>query len=296
MRCQKTIKLITLVFVVFLGLTLNSASHGQSAKQIDRSLQKAQSETNPDTVALVGPFGHKVVIPEIKINQISGKSKPKPTAEVPQEPTRLESVSDEPDRKETPKEPTRIESVSDESGRKETPKEPTIPSEQPKAEEPSESWPRSLLEHIPNRLAIPFDKEDLLKGFLIAAILILTTGNKLVSGSSWVVIKDKKGVYRVIKAGKTTPSTIAGPFKTKEAAKRAKEKERPKASVQTSLPVRDCIQLRLPVRYHKRPSTSGASATGRLANDNVTVFQIPSSNINSRKKRNMVTKEQTALN
>ena len=277
MRCQKTIKLIILVFVVFLGLTLNSASHGQSAKQIDRSLQKAQSETNPDTVALVGPFGHKVVIPEIKINQISGKSKPKPTAEVHQEPTRLESVSDEPDRKETPK-------------------EPTIPSEQPKAEEPSESWPRSLLEHIPNRLAIPFDKEDLLKGFLIAAILILTTGNKLVSGSSWVVIKDKKGVYRVIKAGKTTPSTIAGPFKTKEAAKRAKEKERPKASVQTSLPVRDCIQLRLPVRYHKRPSISDASATGRLANDNVTVFQIPSSNINSRKKRNMVTKEQTALN
>ena len=277
MRCQKTIKLIILVFVVFLGLTLNSASHGQSATQIDRSLQKAQSETNPDTVALVGPFGHKVVIPEIKINQISGKSKPKPTAEVHQEPTRLESVSDEP-------------------GRKETPKEPTIPSEQPKAEEPSESWPRSLLEHIPNRLAIPFDKEDLLKGFLIAAILILTTGNKLVSGSSWVVIKDKKGVYRVIKAGKTTPSTIAGPFKTKEAAKRAKEKERPKASVQTSLPVRDCIQLRLPVRYHKRPSISDASATGRLANDNVTVFQIPSSNINSRKKRNMVTKEQTALN
>lgn len=277
MRCQKTIKLIILVFVVFLGLTLNSASHGQSATQIDRSLQKAQSETNPDTVALVGPFGHKVVIPEIKINQISGKSKPKPTAEVHQEPTRLESVSDEPDRKETPK-------------------EPTIPSEQPKAEEPSESWPRSLLEHIPNRLAIPFDKEDLLKGFLIAAILILTTGNKLVSGSSWVVIKDKKGVYRVIKAGKTTPSTIAGPFKTKEAAKRAKEKERPKASVQTSLPVRDCIQLRLPVRYHKRPSISDASATGRLANDNVTVFQIPSSNINSRKKRNMVTKEQTALN
>ncbi len=277
MRCQKTIKLIILVFVVFLGLTLNSASHGQSATQIDRSLQKAQSETNPDTVALVGPFGHKVVIPEIKINQISGKSKPKPTAEVHQEPTRLESVSAEP-------------------GRKETPKEPTIPSEQPKAEEPSESWPRSLLEHIPNRLAIPFDKEDLLKGFLIAAILILTTGNKLVSGSSWVVIKDKKGVYRVIKAGKTTPSTIAGPFKTKEAAKRAKEKERPKASVQTSLPVRDCIQLRLPVRYHKRPSISDASATGRLANDNVTVFQIPSSNINSRKKRNMVTKEQTALN
>ena len=76
MRCQKTIKLIILVFVVFLGLTLNSASHGQSATQIDRSLQKAQSETNPDTVALVGPFGHKVVIPDIKLNQISGKSSP----------------------------------------------------------------------------------------------------------------------------------------------------------------------------------------------------------------------------
>jgi hypothetical protein len=266
-----------LVSVVFLVLTLNLASHGQSAEQIDRSSQKALSEKNPDTVAVVGPFGHKVVIPEIKINQISGNSKPKPTAEVPPEAIRLESVSDESDRKETPK-------------------EPTIPSEQPKAEEPSESWPRSLLEHIPNRLAIPFDKEDLLKGFLIAAILILTTGNMFVAGNSWVVIKDKRGVFRVIKASKTTPSTIAGPFKTKEAAKRAKEKERPKASVQTSLAVRDCIQLRLPVRYYRRPAISGASATGRLANDNVTVFKMPSSNINSRKKRNMVTKEQAALN
>jgi hypothetical protein len=144
-----------------------------------------------------------------------------------------------------------------------------------------------LLEHIPNGLAIPFNKEDLLKGFLIAAILILTFGTPFAAGNSYVVIKDKKGVYRVIKASKITPSTIAGPFNTKEAAKRAKEKERPKASVQTSLPVRDCIQLRLPVRYHRRRATSGASATGRLADNSVNVLRMPASNNNAVKKTKM---------
>ena len=276
MRCQKTIKLIILVFVVFLGLTLNSASHGQSATQIDRSLQKAQSETNPDTVALVGPFGHKVVIPEIKINQISGKSKPKPTAEVHQEPTRLESVSAEP-------------------GRKETPKEPTIPSEQPKAEEPSESWPRSLLEHIPNRLAIPFDKEDLLKGFLIAAILILTFGKPFAAGNSYVVIKDKNGVCRVVKAGKKTPSTIAGPFRTKEMAKTAKERESPKPAVQAIAPVRDYVQLRLPVRHYRIHVTNGTLATGRLADDNVNVLTMPASNNKAAKKTKLKIARKVAM-
>ncbi len=130
MRSPRTIKLIMLGLVVFLVLTLNSASHGQSAKQIDRFAQKAQSETNPDTVAVVGPFGHKVVIPEIKINQINGIAKPKPTVEVPPESTPLELVADE-------------------SERKEIPKEPTIPSDQPKSEqpkavEPSEFWPGSF--------------------------------------------------------------------------------------------------------------------------------------------------------
>ncbi|MFH0960982.1 MAG: hypothetical protein V1897_20045 [Pseudomonadota bacterium] len=255
-----------LVLAVFLVLTLNSASHGQSAKQISHSSQKAQSETNPDTVALVGPYGHKVVIPEIKINQISGKSKPKPAVEAPPESTRLESVSDESDRKKAPK-------------------EPSIPSELPKAEGPSEYRPRSPLDHIPYRIVIPFGKEDLLKGFLIAAILILTTGNALVSGNSWVVIKDKKGVYRVIKAGKTTPSTIAGPFKSKEAAKRAKEKELRKASPLRSWPKRDCIQLRLPGLNLRRPGDDDVSATGRSAKNNLTAFKRPSSRINAPEKK-----------
>ena len=43
-----------------------------------------------------------------------------------------------------------------------------------------------------------------------------------------MVIKAKNGVCRVIKAKEKTPATIAGPFKTKEEAQKAKEKECPK--------------------------------------------------------------------
>jgi len=44
----------------------------------------------------------------------------------------------------------------------------------------------------------------------------------------WWVIKDKKGVCKVIQAKEKTPAYLAGPFPTKEAATKAKEKECPK--------------------------------------------------------------------
>jgi len=69
-----------------------------------------------------------------------------------------------------------------------------------------------------------------LVGLFIAIIFVLTTVVAFAAGDSYVVIKDKKGVCKVIKAKNTTPATIAGAFKTKAEAQKAKEKECPKAS------------------------------------------------------------------
>lgn len=276
MRHLQSTKIMMSVFAVFLVLTLNSEIYGQSAKEIGSSSPRAQSETRSNTYAPIGTTGYQVLIPEIKMHQIGGNSKPKPTVEVPPEPKRPESVS--------------YESV-----KKETPKEPSKPSELAKAEQPSESWPRLLLEHIPNGLAIPFNKEDLLKGFLIAAILILTFGKPFAAGNSYVVIKDKNGVCRVVKAGKKTPSTIAGPFRTKEMAKTAKERESPKPAVQAISPVRDYVQLRLPVRHYRIHVTNGTLATGRLADDNVNVLTMPASNNKAVKKTKLKIARKVAM-
>ncbi|MDR3603268.1 MAG: hypothetical protein P4L38_01445 [Syntrophaceae bacterium] len=73
-------------------------------------------------------------------------------------------------------------------------------------------------------------------GLFIAIIFVLTTLVAFAAGDSYVVIKDKRGVCKVIKAKEKTPATIAGPFKTKEEAKKAKEKECPKASSKPSKP------------------------------------------------------------
>ena len=71
-------------------------------------------------------------------------------------------------------------------------------------------------------------------GFFTAIIFVLTSIVAFAAGDSYVVIKDKKGVCKVIKAKEKTLSTVAGPFKTKEEAKKAKEKECPKASSKPS--------------------------------------------------------------
>ena len=62
-------------------------------------------------------------------------------------------------------------------------------------------------------------------GLFIAVIFVLTTVAAFAAGDNYVVIKDKRGVCKVIKAKEKTPATIAGPFKTKEEAVKAKEKE-----------------------------------------------------------------------
>ena len=56
---------------------------------------------------------------------------------------------------------------------------------------------------------------------------ILTLFSTFAAAESWVVIKDKKGVCQVVVAQGKTPEIIAGPFKTKEEAKKAQAKERP---------------------------------------------------------------------
>ena len=47
------------------------------------------------------------------------------------------------------------------------------------------------------------------------------------TAESWVVIKDKQGVCEVVAAQKNTTGIIAGPFKTREEAKNAQNKEFP---------------------------------------------------------------------
>jgi hypothetical protein len=48
------------------------------------------------------------------------------------------------------------------------------------------------------------------------------------AAKQWWVIKDKKGVCKVIQAKDKTPAYLAGPFPTKEAAAKAKEEKCPK--------------------------------------------------------------------
>jgi hypothetical protein len=268
LRPLRLTKIIMLVFAVFLVLNLNSEIYGQSANEIGSSSRKAQSETSTNTFAPIGRTGYQVLIPEIKMRQIGGNSKPKPTAEVPQEPMLPESIT--------------YESVT-----KETLKEPSAPSELAKAEQPGESSTQVPLDRRSDKPTIPFDREDLVKGFLIAVILALSLGKQFAEGNSYVVIKDKNGVCRIVKGVKKTPSTIAGPFRTKELAKRAKEKESPKPAAQAILPVRDYVQLRLPVRHYRIHVTNGTSATGRLAGDNAQVLTMPASNKKAVKKTKM---------
>ena len=154
----------------------------------------------------------------------------------------------------------------------------------------SESATRLPFDHRHNKPAIPIDKEDWIKGFLISVILILIAGNALAAEYGYVVIKDKKGLCRVIKASKKTPSTIAGPFKTKEMAKTAKERESPKApAVLRSLPARNYIQLNLLSLpgSRRRSVIRVAFATERLADDNVNLLRMPASNNNAVKKTKM---------
>ncbi|MEJ2716106.1 MAG: hypothetical protein P8182_03060 [Deltaproteobacteria bacterium] len=66
-----------------------------------------------------------------------------------------------------------------------------------------------------------------MKRFVILLVLVIfafSASVALAAGKQWFIIKDKKGVCRVIEAAAKTPKTIAGPFKTKDEAQKAKAK------------------------------------------------------------------------
>lgn len=64
--------------------------------------------------------------------------------------------------------------------------------------------------------------------FFVAAVFALVAGLTF-AADKYVVIKDKKGVCKVIRAKKDkTPATIAGPYATKAEAQKAKEEKCPK--------------------------------------------------------------------
>ncbi|MBM4328126.1 MAG: hypothetical protein FJ118_13300 [Deltaproteobacteria bacterium] len=60
---------------------------------------------------------------------------------------------------------------------------------------------------------------------LLLVVVFALAVTVLTASASYVVIKDKNGVCKVIEAKEKTPATIAGPFKTKEEAEKAKAKE-----------------------------------------------------------------------
>ncbi|MDQ1286101.1 MAG: hypothetical protein QG663_1527 [Thermodesulfobacteriota bacterium] len=86
MKSSKATNILISALVACLIQVLNSSSFGQSfssdAPQIKASTSHAEEKSA--TYAPVGPSGYKVLIPEIKMNQIIGEVKPKPQAVEPE--------------------------------------------------------------------------------------------------------------------------------------------------------------------------------------------------------------------
>jgi len=61
---------------------------------------------------------------------------------------------------------------------------------------------------------------------------LLTSVVAFADGDSWVVIKDKDNIYRVIKGRDKTANTITGPFTRKEQAEEALAKACPKSTIE----------------------------------------------------------------
>jgi hypothetical protein len=59
---------------------------------------------------------------------------------------------------------------------------------------------------------------------LLLAVAFALTITVSLASANYVVIKEENGVCKVIQANEKTPKTIAGPFKTKAEAEKAKEK------------------------------------------------------------------------
>jgi hypothetical protein len=59
---------------------------------------------------------------------------------------------------------------------------------------------------------------------LVLSLMFVFTANLAIAADPWFIIKGKDGVCKVIQAADKTPATVAGPFKTKEAADALREK------------------------------------------------------------------------
>ena len=61
-----------------------------------------------------------------------------------------------------------------------------------------------------------------LTAILLAVAFCLTASVVLAKSYKFYIVKDKAGVCKVIEAEKKTPKTLAGPYKTRENAEKAK--------------------------------------------------------------------------
>ncbi|MBI4965385.1 MAG: hypothetical protein HY913_19065 [Desulfomonile tiedjei] len=78
----------------------------------------------------------------------------------------------------------------------------------------------------------------------VAVFALTCTLCAFAAEKQWYVIKDKKGVCKLIQATEKTPTYLAGPFPTKEAATKAKEKECPKPEKKT--PEKKTLEKKMP--------------------------------------------------
>ncbi|MGO8880405.1 MAG: hypothetical protein ACLQMS_12955 [Desulfomonilaceae bacterium] len=75
-------------------------------------------------------------------------------------------------------------------------------------------------------------KTQRILGLFIGVIMLLMTVVAFAADDSWVVIKDKDNVCKVVKAQEKIANTIAGPFTGKEQAEQALAKACPKSTIE----------------------------------------------------------------
>ncbi|MDA8407467.1 MAG: hypothetical protein M0T73_11515 [Deltaproteobacteria bacterium] len=75
-------------------------------------------------------------------------------------------------------------------------------------------------------------KTQRILGLFIGVIILLTTVAAFATGDSWVVIKGKDNVCKVVKTQEKIANTIAGPFTGKEQAEQALAKACPKSAIE----------------------------------------------------------------
>jgi len=65
-----------------------------------------------------------------------------------------------------------------------------------------------------------------IKTFIVALLVVMfsLTAVFAFAADPWFILRDKNGVCKVIQAAERTPASIAGPFKTKEAADKVRDK------------------------------------------------------------------------